>query len=37
MVKIYYSLVKRGAKTIEQVPTKLRKEVQALLEADTKE
>lgn len=38
MVKIYYSLVKRRQKTIDQVPLKIREEVQALLDADnTKE
>lgn len=35
MAKIYYSLIEKGLKTIDDVPEKLRKEVQALL--DTKE
>ena len=32
MVKIYLSLIKKGKKTIDQVPEKIRSEVQALLE-----
>lgn len=34
MAKVYYNLVKKGLKTIEQVPARLRAEVQALLDAD---
>ena len=34
MAKIYYRLVKKGEKTIDQVPEKFRAEVQALLDAD---
>ena len=34
MAKIYYSLIKKGLKTIEDVPTNLREEVQALLESE---
>lgn len=34
MVKIYYTLIKEGRKTIEEVPQKIRAEVQALLDAD---
>lgn len=34
MVKIYYTLIKEGRKTIEEVPQKIRVEVQALLDAD---
>ena len=32
MAKIYYSLIKKGLKTIEDVPEKIREEVQTLLE-----
>ena len=32
MAKIYYNLVKRGLKTIEEVPEKIREEVRKLLE-----
>lgn len=31
MAKIYYSLIKKGLRTIEQVPEKYKEEVQALL------
>lgn len=31
MAKIYYSLIKKGLKTIEDVPEKIREEVQALM------
>lgn len=31
MAKIYYSLIKKGLKTIEDVPEKIREEVQNLL------
>lgn len=34
MVKIYYTLIKEGQKTIKDVPQKIRVEVQALLDAD---
>ena len=36
MAKIYYNLIKKGLKTIDDVPEKLRSEVQALLDADEK-
>lgn len=32
MAKIWYRLIEKGLKTIEDVPQKLRKDVQALLE-----
>lgn len=31
MVKIYYNLIKKGLKTIDEVPEKIRVDVQALL------
>lgn len=34
MIKVYYSLIKKGLKSISDVPTKLRKEVQALLDKE---
>ncbi len=34
MAKIYYSLIKKGLKTIEDVPENLKEEVQALLESE---
>lgn len=34
MAKVYYDLIKKGKKTIDDVPEKLRAEVQALLDAD---
>lgn len=34
MVKVYLSLIKKGLKTIEDVPAKLRQDVQALLEQE---
>lgn len=34
MARVYYDLIKKGLKTIDQVPTKIRAEVQALLDAD---
>lgn len=34
MVKIYYSLIKKGLKTIEDVPEILKKEVQNLLDSE---
>lgn len=33
MVKVYADLVRKGEKTIDQVPEKLRAEVEALLNA----
>lgn len=32
MAKVYYSLIKKGLRTIEDVPEKYRQAVQALLE-----
>lgn len=32
MAKIYYSLIKKGLKTIEDVPEKIKKEVEKLIE-----
>lgn len=34
MVELYYRLVKEGRRTIDQVPEKIRAEVQAMLDAD---
>lgn len=34
MAKVYLSLIKKGLKTIEDVPAKLKAEVQALLEQE---
>ena len=34
MAQVYYRLIKKGIKTIEDVPKKIRAEVQALLDAD---
>lgn len=34
MVYVYYSLIKKGLKTIDDVPANIRDEVQALLDAD---
>lgn len=34
MAKIYYSLIKKGLKTIEDVPEHLKEDVQALLESE---
>ena len=34
MAKIYYNLIKKGLKTIDDVPMVWRAEVQALLDAD---
>ena len=31
MIKVYVSLIKKGLKTIEEVPERIKKEVQALL------
>jgi len=37
MAKIYYNLIKKGLKTIDDVPEKIKEEVQALLDADNQE
>lgn len=34
MAKVYYNLIKKGLKTIDDVPMVWRDEVQALLDAD---
>ena len=34
MAKIYYNLIKKGLKTIDDVPEKIRADVQALLDAN---
>ena len=34
MAKIYYNLIKKGLKTIDEVPENIRVEVQALLDGD---
>ena len=34
MVKIYYNLIKKGLKTIEDVPSNIREEVQVLLDSE---
>lgn len=34
MVKLYYQLIKRGLKTIDQVPIEFQEEVKALIEQD---
>ena len=34
MAKIYYNLIKKGLKTIDDVPEKIRADVQALLDTD---
>lgn len=36
MAKIYYNLIKNGLKTIDDIPAKLRAEVQKLLDKDNK-
>lgn len=36
MAKIYYNLIKNGLKTIDDVPAKLRAEVQKLMDKDKK-
>ena len=36
MAKVYYSLVKAGSKTIEQVPEKQRAEVEYLIAQESK-
>ncbi|WP_303220605.1 CD1375 family protein [Enterococcus asini] len=35
MVKVYANLIKKGAKSIEDVPEEIRKEVQAILAAES--
>ncbi len=35
MAKIYADLIRKGIKTITDVPAKIRKEVQAILDADS--
>lgn len=34
MARVYFELIKAGKRTMQQVPTHLREEVQALLDAD---
>lgn len=34
MAQIYYNLIKKGLRTIEEVPLRWRAEVQAMLDAD---
>lgn len=34
MAQIYYNLIKKGLRTIDDVPLKWRAEVQAMLDAD---
>lgn len=34
MAKVYYSLIKKGFRTIEDVPEKYKADVQALLESE---
>lgn len=34
MAKIYYSLIKKGLKTIEDVPETIKEEVQALIDEE---
>lgn len=34
MAKIYYNLIKKGLKTIDEVPSNIREEVQALLDSE---
>ena len=36
MAQVYYRLIKKGIKTIDDVPAKLRAEVEELLKADEK-
>ncbi|WP_206426805.1 CD1375 family protein [Rummeliibacillus sp. TYF005] len=36
MAKLYYDLIQAGYRTVEQVPTPWRAQVQALLDADNK-
>lgn len=35
MITLYVSLIKKGAKSIDDVPEKIKKEVQAILDAET--
>ena len=35
MAKLYYDLIKKGLKTLEDVPLRWRAEVQALLDAES--
>ncbi len=35
MEKVYADLIRKGFKTIEEVPEKLREEVQVILDADS--
>ncbi len=35
MAKVYASLILKGLKTIDEVPEKIRAEVQAILDADS--
>ncbi len=37
MAKIYYDLIKAGYRTMDEVPTKWKEAVQALLDAETAE
>ncbi len=37
MAKIYYSLIKKGLKTIEDVPARYREAVQKLLDSEENE
>ena len=34
MAKIYYNLIKKGLRTIDDVPERIRAEVQAILDAE---
>ena len=34
MAKVYYSLIKKGLRKIEEVPEKYKKDVQTLLESE---
>jgi hypothetical protein len=34
MAKIYYNLIKKGLKTIDDVPSNIREEVQTLLDSE---
>ena len=34
MAKVYYSLIKKGLRTIEEIPQKLRQAVQKLLDEE---
>lgn len=35
MAKVYADLIRKGLKTIDDVPAKLKEEVQAILDADS--